>query len=84
MAQPTDRKAEIQRLVVELQSSTSHESQQIVQLAKLMFEDARDALVNASQADLPVMQGRAQALEGLVHKLITPLPKAIQERIREQ
>lgn len=67
-------KAPAQQLASDIQRSTSPEAIAVKEIARLLFEEAKNSLVTAQGDDLHRQQGAAQAFERLLKMLTRPSP----------
>lgn len=58
-----ERRERINQLISDLAKSTAPEGEWLRELMTLQFEDAKDRLVDAQDADIPRIQGEARFLE---------------------
>ena len=65
-----ERKEAISHLVAELSRSQSPEAGWARELISLLFEDAKDRLIDATGEDIPRIQGEARLMERLTRQMI--------------
>lgn len=58
-----ERKERIHQLQADISKSTSPEVMWLRELLELLYEDAKDRLVDASGDDIPRIQGEARSME---------------------
>lgn len=64
------RRERINLLISDLAKSTAPEGEWLRELLQLQFEDAKDRLIDAQDADIPRTQGEARFLEK-IHRQMT-------------
>lgn len=65
-----ERKERISQLVAELARSQSLEAGWTRELVSLLFDDAKDRLINAMGEDIPRTQGEARLMERVSSQMI--------------
>lgn len=76
----TNKKERAAELARELQGSRTHEADAARELVDIMFEDAKNSLVNSNGEDTLRLQGEARAFERLYRQLTVPSPVKPQEQ----
>ena len=75
----TTLKQRISDLYKGLRDSNSTEADMTVELIRLLYEKAKDDLVNSADVDMMRAQGRAQMLKKIYQELTTAPPQLRQE-----
>lgn len=75
MAEQTSRQKQ-REITEQLRQSLTPDARAVVQLIKLLHNDAKDSLVDAAGDDMLRMQGQAQHLKKLLQMLTVAPPNA--------
>jgi hypothetical protein len=75
----TTHRARREQLISDLQKSSLYEVEMMRELVGLLFEGAKNSLVEAQGSQMLQLQGEAQAFSRLLKQLTRPSPVATKE-----